>query len=167
MGVDWWKNKHQPVVPILRIDMTSQQGQRLILEQGRVKVVHFAPPCGTMSRAREIPLPQWIKDKGVPEPYPLRSERHPQGLPGLEGTDLVKVQKANILAAFACDIAVWCLSHDIFFNIENPARSYLWMLPGFRKLAKKKRVVRVEFHACMHGSERDKRTALLTNMKEL
>ena len=114
MGVDWWKNKHQPVVPILRIDMTSQQGQRLIwriLEQCRVKVVHFAPPCGTMSRAREIPLPQWIKDKAIPEPYPLRPERCPQGLPGLEGTDLVKVQKANILAAFACDIAVWCLSH--------------------------------------------------------
>ena len=41
------------------------------------------------------------------------------------------------------------------------------MLPRFQKLAKNKRVVRVEFHACMHGSEIDKRTALLTNMQEL
>ncbi len=76
LGVDWWKNKHQPEVPILRIDLASAHGQKLIwriLQQGRVKVVHMAPPCGTMSRAREIPLPQWLKDKGIPEPYPLRS----------------------------------------------------------------------------------------------
>ena len=77
----------------------------------------MAPPCGTMSRAREIPLPQWLKDKGIPEPYPLRSTQHPQGLPGLDGTDLIKVQKANALAAFTCDVAVWCRGNGVFFSI--------------------------------------------------
>ncbi len=30
LGVDWWKNKHQPEVPILRIDLTSAHGQKLL-----------------------------------------------------------------------------------------------------------------------------------------
>ena len=61
VGVDWKYNKHAPVIPILRVDLTTAIGQDLIFrifQQGRVRFVHCAPPCGTMSRAREIPLPK-------------------------------------------------------------------------------------------------------------
>eukprot|EP00972_Heterocapsa_arctica_P015611 2298684-Heterocapsa_arctica.AAC.1 len=33
----------------------------------------MGPPCGTFSRAREKPIPQWMIDKGVPRPaWPAR-----------------------------------------------------------------------------------------------
>ena len=85
MGVDWWKNKHQPVVPILRIDMTSQHGQRMIwriLEQGRVKVVHFAPPCTVWSAARaSVPAARRASDQDAARHDPTYLRNHVPGLP--------------------------------------------------------------------------------------
>ena len=59
--------------------------------QNKLLYVHFAPPCGTASLARCIPL------KGRAGPKPLRSMRHPRGLPKLRFADRERVNKANRL----------------------------------------------------------------------
>lgn len=44
--------------PVLKLDLTRKEGQALlwkILERPNICGVHLAPPCGTSSRAREIP----------------------------------------------------------------------------------------------------------------
>jgi hypothetical protein len=64
-------------MPIANFDLSGPFGQNYVLEllnSGRVFAVHIGPPCGTASRSREKPLPRWIKDRGVKEPEPLRSE---------------------------------------------------------------------------------------------
>ena len=63
-------------VPIFRVDITNDK-QRKVLEMllnlDCILYVHFAPPCGTASAARDI----------QPGPPPLRSLLFPMGLPGL------------------------------------------------------------------------------------
>ena len=55
-------------------------------------MVWVAPPCGTAYRAREI-------RRGGPHgrPKPLRSDRYPEGIPGLAGVAAAKVTAANEL----------------------------------------------------------------------
>lgn len=55
--------------------------------------VFIAPPCGSASRARSIPL----KSKSPGDPRPLRSDKHPKGLPNLLFVDRIKVSKVNKL----------------------------------------------------------------------
>ena len=50
---------------------------------------HFAPSCGTASRARGRPLPKLAK-MGIKVPQPLRSDKQPLGLDGLAGTDKIR-----------------------------------------------------------------------------
>ena len=79
VGIDAHISK-QVKSPVLRIDLTSEHGQSLhwrMLEQHNVVAVHLGPPCGTSSRARDI------RRKSGPDPQPLRSEQHPDGLPHL------------------------------------------------------------------------------------
>jgi len=61
IGIDWKRNRHTPEIPILTADLTSKEGQdfvRNLVQQEHVLYVHLAPPCGTYTRAREIPIPQ-------------------------------------------------------------------------------------------------------------
>ena len=79
IGIDWKGNRHQPQVPILKADLTTEQGRgfvRNLVRQDHVLYVHLAPPCGTYTRAREIPTPQWKPDKypNMPNPKPLRTD---------------------------------------------------------------------------------------------
>ena len=52
----------------------GQQVVTKLLKGGQIAYCHFAPPCGTASRARQIPIPAYLKQQGVHEPKPLRSE---------------------------------------------------------------------------------------------
>ena len=75
-------------------------------------MVWVAPPCGTAYRAREI-------RRGGPHgrPKPLRSDRYPEGIPGLAGVAAAKVTAANELYRH---------EKGKFFVVENPARSHFW-----------------------------------------
>jgi hypothetical protein len=102
-AVDYTRNRSTPVAATILLDLTTVQGQTIIrraLRSGKVKFLHMAPPCGTASRAREIPLAPHVRAKGVREPKPLRSAKYPSGLPTLEGSDLERVLAANTL--FIC-----------------------------------------------------------------
>ena len=57
--------------------------QRLwqLLRADRVAFVRCAPPCGTFTLARNIPIAECKLKLGVPNVRQLRSERYPEGLP--------------------------------------------------------------------------------------
>ena len=90
IGFDYQFNKVKPEALCLWVDLATAHGRALgwaWLKHAATKWAAFAPPCGTSSRARELP-------NGPP---PLRSELHPGGLPGLQGLDKVRVEAANAM----------------------------------------------------------------------
>eukprot|EP00435_Cladocopium_sp_Y103_P041033 s2882_g11.t1 len=162
----------QPFAPIVALDLTTASGTQIlwdILRSPGLKAVHLGLPCGTSSRARELPLPKALRLAGVPEPPPLRSAEHPLGIPGLAAHHQRRVDSANALYKLAIDIILWCHIHGIVISIENPANSWLWAV--LVKLACEhspeaavalNRLVMVQFHACCHGSSRRKHTGWLS-----
>ena len=171
-GIDWAGNKHQPTVTILQVDLTTTEGQNFIwalLKQDHVLYVHMGPPCGTFTRARERPIPEWQRRWDAPCPGPLRSDDRPDGLSPrhLMPLDSLKVHKGNVIAEFCAKVASFCIEHNKFFSIENPTGSLLWKLPCYIELLSRPGVASVDFHACMWGSRRNKRTSFVTNMPQL
>ena len=96
VAVDCSMNRHKPKVNLLTRDLLEDGAADEMLElvgalrfRCRRVVVWFAPPCGTASKAREIPL----RTRG-PAPQPLRSKEYPAGLPHLGADDFARVQAA-------------------------------------------------------------------------
>ena len=88
-AVDWQGNKHKTWCRTMKIDLTTDSGAALlikILSDPRVVYVHWAPPGGTCSRAREKPLPGAMRADGLDEPKPLRSTERPYGSDRFNGT---------------------------------------------------------------------------------
>ena len=89
---------------------------------------HFAPSCGTASRACGRPLPKLAK-MGIKVPQPLRSDKQPLGLDGLAGTDKIKAETANVTYDSTCSLARLCHSYAIAVSLENPENSLFWKIP--------------------------------------
>lgn len=151
-------------IAILQLDVSIQSQRQLaadLLRHPLLFYAHFAPPCGTASSARSIPLPQ-MQDP----PKPLRSIEEPLGLSSLSGLDLVRVTAANGLYSFT---ALACIDLDAFqkvWSVENPGSSLMWLHPDMLKLATLPSVIAVAFHTCMYGAERRKETAIWANAQE-
>ena len=148
VGVDAHITKHTKC-PVLRIDMTTEYGMELvwrILGQDNCVAVHMGPPCGTSSRARDI-----RRRKG-PDPKPLRSDKWPNGLPSLQGSDKRRVGLANELYMQCAKIFEHCTRVGILCTIENPGNSYCWSTTFMTELAVGHKDVFL--HHCMFGSER-------------
>jgi hypothetical protein len=170
LAIDWHGNKHKPKVPVRQIDLTSSDGAaRLedIIARPSVKFVWFAPPCGTFSRAREVPVPRRSVEQGAPQPKPLRDEVFPLGFPGLGRCDSIKVAKGNILARTTAEQAGALMTRGALFAIENPENSWIWKHPAMADLLAASGVFTVKFHNCMFGGRRNKGTTLATNMPEM
>ncbi len=71
--------------------------------------------------------------------------------------------KGNQIAWFCAEVAQHCVGKNIWFSIENPSGSIIWELPEYKALLTDARVAKVDFHACMFGSKRDKHTSFGTN----
>ena len=162
----------QPLAPIVPLDLTSSSGVAIlwdILSSPGLAAVHLGLPCGTSSRARELPLPKSLRLAGVPEPPPLRSAEHPLGLPGLGLHHQRRVDSANALYKLAVEVILWCHAKNIAVSIENPANSWLWAVLVRLALQHSEEAARaltalhmVQFHACCHGSTRRKHTGWLS-----
>ena len=158
LAIDHAANKHRQLAPVLQYDLTVEADRNRLLElldNPQVMYVHIAMPCGTASKAREIPMASW-KLNGRKAPGPLRSPLHPEGLPNLSGLDKTRVSQANMLYDFSLLVMKRCLSSDVYFTCENPRSSYLWQYLGYPKLLADPRVQQSEFQNCMHGGSRDK-----------
>lgn len=169
-GVDHQRNRHNPKAACAKIDLASVEGQSLLNDFICVAAIFFTwmgPPCGTCSRAREIPLTQKQILAGAPQPCPLRSAEYPLGFPWLSGIDKKKVDIANQIYIFCLDYIDKCLAEGRLFAIENPRGSWLWYIPRFQALLNDKRIFVVDFQACMFEGDRPKWTRIVTNCKEL
>ena len=166
LGVDHHLKRTRLKAAAVKLDLTQKWVQELIereIKLKRVSAVHMGPPCGTSSRARNIPIKRKLRAKGAPNPQPLRSTTFPLGFPWLKGLNKVKVQAANELYNFAARIAWLCDECGVLFTIENPQNSLMWETPYFKPLVEK-----FHFHvidACEYGSQHKKGTAFLANFQ--
>ena len=121
-------SKRQSGVAIHILDLTKANDSSILLDiacHGLVASAHFAPPCGTGSKAREKPLPPGM---GQIKSDPLRSNEEPLGLQGLRGLDALRVGAANRLYALTVVMATILLIRGASISIENPSNSYFWKI---------------------------------------
>eukprot|EP00435_Cladocopium_sp_Y103_P058259 s502_g20.t1 len=164
IGVDHHLKRAKLKAAAVKLDITQQWVQDLIereIRLGRVDAVHLGPPCGTASKARNIPIKRKLIKRGAPNPQPLRSQRYPLGFPWLRGVNRQRVQAANALYKFSARLALICEECSTLFTIENPHNSMLWITPYFRPLLQKFFLHIVD--SCEYGSSRKKATAFLAN----
>ena len=122
--------------------------------------VHFAPPCGTCSQARGIPMPD-----GSPGPQPVRSQEFLMGLPGISELDQVKVDAANRLYLRMGLFTQWLHERGVAWVVENPTNSFLWELPYFSFAVE--HGIFAHCHACAFGGTRPKKTSFLSNKRNI
>ena len=132
------------------------------LEKHRIIWVHFAPSCGTASRARERPLKS-LEKKGYRIPKPLRSDEFPLGVPGLQGTDKHRTETANITYSRTAELATLLDEWGITISIENPLNSIFWLVPDIVALLSRVAGFETVFDHCCHGGLRDKSTMWWSN----
>ena len=145
--------------PIIRYDLLKHDHVKLVqdlIASPFCIYVHFAPPCGTSSRAR------LIQRRGRWNPPIVRTDRHPDGLPGLTGVLKARVHAANELYQVTCNLVEFCLLHKKSFSVENPGRSFMWLTKPVVRLIKKFPLNEVLFYHCRYGSSRRKLTNLST-----
>ena len=164
IALDKLKSKF-PHASIIQIDLTDPDSQQLILgwmRTRRVVAIFMAPPCGTCSLARNIPIP----DDPSP-PKPLRSLLEPDGLSTLSGHDRLRVSQANILYDFcreamdlACFLQIACM-------VENPKNSLSWFTTPWCDLSHPQLLTYAYHQACAYGGARPKWTCLCANFPEV
>jgi hypothetical protein len=165
LPVDWMQNKHESRLPFVKIDLLCPLQASILedlIDKGDILFVWAAVPCGTCSRAREIPLPGG--------PRPLRSESFPEGLPNLRPADFERVQKANLIYAHVARILQRVIDRGGYVAVENPKNSYLWLLPWYKELINVEGFSDTEFQHCRWNPElpgRPKWTKIRSNVPQL
>ena len=134
LPVDYQHTRHTPCLPSLLLDLSQTSAQDHLMSLWEVQrpcFVHIGLPCGTSSRARERPLPSALRHHAAPQPSPLRSQGQPLGLPGLQGRDLVKVQRANSLARLCIRLIfkAWETQHSVCCRKPSP-RPHMGLAAG-------------------------------------
>ena len=159
LPIDLQGNKHRPFVHVVNLDLRKKSTcdflEHLVFTR-RPFHFHAAPPCSMASRARDMPLAD-----GSHGPLPLWSEEFPMGFPWIIGVLRDKLDSASATYNFVAAFCFWLSTLDIGWSIENPGRIYLWSIEDHKMLIAA--AYFVLFHSCIHGGERKKLTALLTN----
>jgi hypothetical protein len=124
LGIDHMVDKRRVKGPVAKVDLAQKDGQRTVLswiEDGKVDAVMLAPPCGTSSRAREIPLPKRFRLRKGMQPVPLRSDRWPDGLPELRGlqSSKLKLQTNFIVFQKRSSSCAWRRAYPLFARTQG------------------------------------------------
>ena len=109
--------------PIIKLDLLQPSHLQLVkdlINNRACQYVHFAPPCGTASRAR------LIQNGDRPMPPTLRNDDHPNGLPWLT-TDQASLGSPAGLCGFACWVGGW----DICLETSMDYGSLVWRFALF------------------------------------
>jgi len=133
----------------LIFDLTLRADQLLLLDiisTQRPFLVWLAPPCGTASRARSIPV---HNKYGKSFAESLRSDTFPDGLPSLENIDLDRVLAANTLYELCENVCRLCDSLQIQWIIENPCDSFFWYTSWISQ--RHQDFPKILFHNCIYG----------------
>ena len=155
--------KGKAKAPICKLDLTNDETVGMVqkwIHHPLCLFGHFGVPCGTCSRAREIPL-----DDGGP--VPLRSEAHPEGLPNLSQQDQTRVNLANRVYQVCCQLIFLFHSLGKDWTLENPFRSLFWFTKFWREVLAITNSFFFCFHHCMFGGQRAKLTTVATSISAL
>ena len=143
--------------PAITLDLTTPQGVQLFHEclmHEHLAWVHFAPPCGTSSRARNIKKP------GRYNPPPLRSDAEPDGMRNIPTQFRARAGAANKLYAVTSEAIEICHSQGVFWSAENPIRSFMWQTSHWNSKTSHLPYLNLCLDHCMFGGERQKRTRI-------
>ena len=160
-GVDHIRSR-QAAAQVVIADLCDPQGIALLhqwLAHEYVVGIFLAPPCGSASRARQIPLRG--RRGSQYGPRPLRDDDHPNGLPNLTMQEKQRVSRANKLYHLTAVLADWAIAEGCLFCVENPQYSLFWATTFWISVAGK--FAYTIFHSCQYGSSRKKRTMLAHN----
>ena len=121
---------------------------------------HWAPNCGTFSRARDHPIPGVVNP-----PIPLRSDLYPKGIPSvLDSLPPSKRRKVELDTHMAEMAAAECLEahrSGRHFSLENPKNSIARQLESWKELEGESGVYSTEYHACMFAECRRRKAQVL------
>ena len=145
---------------IFQCDVTNESDRQSLVafleaERGNLGWLHFAPACGTASKAREREQPG-LERKGFSLPKPLRSELHPLGLPGLTGVDKLRTETANVVYEVCAQLVTMLVQWGVCCTIENPTNSLFWCVPCIKTLVSSIGGYDCIFDNCCHGGQRKK-----------
>ena len=160
LAIDFHGNKHRPFVHVVELDLRKQSTWTFLehlVRSRRPFHFHAAPPCGTASRARDRPIAD--DNHGPP---PLRSEDFPTGFPWLDGIWKDKVDSANAIYIHLAAFCFWLQFSSDWMEHRKPWQEL--SVEDYKILISISAFVL--FHSCVHGSQRKKLTALLTNRSE-
>ena len=129
--------------------------QFLSAERHNLGWAHFAPACGTASKAREKPN-RVLERQGFHVPKPLRSTEFPLGFPHLKGLDRLRTETANHVYQVTADLVRMLVSWGTFVTIENPTNSLFWIIPCIAQLLQDLGGYDCVFDNCCHGGARKK-----------
>lgn len=121
-GADKVRSKNAMSTVVIA-DLTTPEGEeRLMSWLNMPNVVGFflAPPCGSASRARQIPLKRKFGSKRN-GPRPLRTDQFPNGIPNLNPSQLSRVSLVNQLYHLTAKLVKWAVSFlllRIFSSID-------------------------------------------------
>ena len=135
-GTDHVKHR-QAMAPVVLADLTTDAGVSLLrqwLANELVVGIFLAPPSGSASRARQIPLSGKRKRPGSSraEPRLLRSDRYPNGVPSLCFSDRVQISRANKLYDLSAKLIRWACDEGVLFCLENPQFSFFGLQLSFK-----------------------------------
>ena len=168
LPVDWIHNKHKAKLPVIKIDLSSPKQVDILIslvKQDAVNIIWAAVPCGTASRAREIPL-----SDGSRGPRQLRSSAYPRGLPNLSESERQRVEKANDIYDSVATLLETAVQVGVGIVVENPRGSYLWEFQWYKQLLDRVGFFDTDFQHCKWSPEtasRPKWTRLRSNIPEL
>ena len=157
ISVDWMLDSSHDLSNGLRQQSLHEQLQSVCF-------IAAALDCSTKSRAREIP-----RDfgDGRPPPRPLRSEKHPLGLPELTGSQLVRVEQDNAAASFVLSEIDQLVDRGGGSVRENPYNSLHWWTPDEVAMWESGRWSDQRYSACCFGGARAKLQRLRHNIAEI
>lgn len=138
-------------------DQVQALEQLMTKDADNIVYAHFAPACGTASRAREKPQPH-LERQGFKVAKPLRSDQEPEGISGLSGLDKFKTETANIVYASTARLIRHAHSLGIACSLENPGNSIFWLVPCIQLLIQDIGGYDTFFDNCCHGGLRKKLT---------
>ena len=164
-GVDKIRSKNV-MSSVVLADLTTREGEQLLmnwLSMPNVVGIFLAPPCGSASRARQIPLKRKFGRRRN-GPRPLRSDQFPNGIPNLNPSELSRVSLANRLYHLTAKLVKWADEHGCIFVVENPQFSLFWATCFWTEVAHL--AMYSIFHSCQYGGKRKKKTMLAFNVRD-
>ena len=167
-GIGWY-NSLAPSSCKVQLNLALPWAQSLVFQLISCKESSAFPwislPCGSLSKARNRPLPpEWVR-AGVPAAPQLRSLSSLWGLPSAttDAKTASKLFEANILIEFTFELVRRTIEAHKDWVVCNPKGSFLWDFPCWHSI----KYFEVEFDKCAFGGSRPAPVVLRTSCKRL